>query len=111
MGVRYGRLLGPTEAPRLTTSRAIGQRDYGVGVAITACAWYVLSTMSKQKRQKGRPSSGLDKVLYIRVREDLVEALDQRLNQEKARHPGRTITRADIARELLYRAMKSEERK
>ncbi len=45
---------------------------------------------------------GLRKVLYVRATEDLVALLDQVVARERAANPGRSVSRADIARELLY---------
>ncbi len=70
--------------------------------------------MSK-RRSGGAPRKapdGLSKVLYVRVPPDLLDALDAVVERERARHPGRGLSRADIARELLYEgAQKRSERK
>ncbi len=57
-----------------------------------------------RKGSRRKSSEGLDKVLYVRVSPDLLEALDEMVSEERARHPGRAVSRADVARELLYRA-------
>ena len=50
----------------------------------------------------GRPSHGLDRVLYIRVRPDLVKKLDAVVRREKKSHLGIAVSRSDVAREILY---------
>jgi hypothetical protein len=59
--------------------------------------------------RRGRPcksGSGLTRVLFVRVDSALLELLDRRLLEERARRPGHCISRADIARECLYAALK-----
>ena len=61
----------------------------------------------KIKRKVGAPRKapgGLDKVLYVRATSDLLDRLDRIAEQERHAHPGRSVSRADIARELLHRA-------
>ena len=60
------------------------------------------------KKGPGAPTKapgGLPKVLFVRAQQDLLEALDRLVDEEREKHPGRGITRSDIARELLYRAV------
>ena len=66
--------------------------------------------MKKKFQRKGAPPKvpgGFSKVLYIRANEDLLSALDAIAARERQEHPGRVISRADIAREMLYKAAKS----
>ena len=65
--------------------------------------------MGKTKTRGGAPRKapgGLQKVLYVRVAPELLEALDGLVAKEAKRHPGRVVSRADVARELLYEATK-----
>lgn len=65
-------------------------------------------TVTKAPR-RGAPrkvESGLNRVLYVRADEGLLEALDQVARTEQAAHPGRVVSRADVARELLHLALK-----
>lgn len=43
----------------------------------------------------------LDKVLYVRADQALLDRLDAYANDQNKDHPGRTVSRADAARELL----------
>jgi hypothetical protein len=47
---------------------------------------------------------GLENVLYVRVSPDLLKRLDAIVDRERAEQPGRVVSRADVARVLLYRA-------
>jgi hypothetical protein len=61
-----------------------------------------------QKVRRGAPpkfGDGLDKVLYIRVNDDLLRDLDRLTEQARCERRGRAISRADVAREILYRAV------
>ena len=62
--------------------------------------------MSEKKSTKR--GKRLDKVLYVRVQRALLVALDKRLKEERRRNPGRIISRADLARELLLGALANE---
>jgi hypothetical protein len=41
------------------------------------------------------------RVLYVRARQALLDALDERVLAEQAAHPGRCVSRADVVREIL----------
>jgi hypothetical protein len=63
-----------------------------------------------KSRKKGAPpkvAGGLSKVLYVRASGDLLDALDALVEKERETRPGRTISRADIARDLLYQAVRT----
>jgi hypothetical protein len=65
--------------------------------------------MAISKRRGGAPTKapgGLDKVLFIRASADLLDALDALVQEERDQRAGRTVSRADVARELLYGAVK-----
>lgn len=67
--------------------------------------------MKPNKAQKrGAPpkvAGGLSKVLYVRANDDLLDALDALVEKERESRPGRVISRADVARDLLYRAVRT----
>lgn len=69
---------------------------------------------AKKTQKKGAPTKapgGLSKVLYIRASEDLLDALDELVERERQSHPGRSVSRADVAREILYqRAVQNAKR-
>lgn len=59
-------------------------------------------------RKPGAPRkspAGLTEVLYIRATPDLIDALDLLAERERTASPGRGISRADVAREILYKAI------
>ena len=65
--------------------------------------------VAKKERRGGAPRKaehGLNKVLFVRADERLLEALDAVVQQQRMLHEGRTVSRADVARELLHRALK-----
>jgi metal-responsive CopG/Arc/MetJ family transcriptional regulator len=47
-------------------------------------------------------------ILFVRVPQDLMSGLDDLLDQERKEHPGREVSRSDIVREILYRAVRKE---
>lgn len=67
--------------------------------------------METQKTQQhGAPpkvAGGLNRVLYIRAGSDLIDALDRVVEKERMARRGVAISRADIARALLYEALGS----
>ena len=68
--------------------------------------------MGKPSRRGGAPrkaEGGLDRVLYIRADDRLLDALDQAAVRQRQEHPGRTVSRADVARELLHLALAKKE--
>ena len=44
--------------------------------------------------------------LGFRVDEDILAMLDERVEQLRAEHPGTNVARSDVAREILYRALR-----
>lgn len=64
----------------------------------------------KKLQKRGAPpkvAGGLSKVLYVRASDDLLNALDALVEKERGERPGRTISRADVARDLLYQAVRT----
>lgn len=55
------------------------------------------------------PSKGLSRVLFIRTTPELLEALDRITTKERAENPGRVISRADVARGILHKAIKGSD--
>jgi hypothetical protein len=45
--------------------------------------------------------------LHVRADSALIEGLDKIVHAEESAHPGRTITRADVIRELLHEGIRS----
>lgn len=62
--------------------------------------------MGGVSRRGGAPRKapgGLTAVLFVRCGRDLPDALDALARRAREAHPGRGVSRADVARELLYR--------
>ena len=55
-----------------------------------------------------KADGGMQKVLFIRAPHDLVEALDRMVEREKKARPGRGLSRSDLARDLLYQAVRRD---
>ena len=67
-----------------------------------------------KERRGGAPrkaEGGLNKVLFVRADEKLLAALDALAAEQREAHEGRTVSRADVARELLHRALKDTKKK
>jgi hypothetical protein len=61
------------------------------------------------KKKRGAPpkaQGGLGEVLFVRVAPDLIRRLDAIVERERAARPGRAVSRSDVAREILYGAVK-----
>lgn len=60
-------------------------------------------------RKKGGPPrkapEGLNKALFIRANSALLDRLDQLCEQERKRRPGVVLSRADVARSILWDAI------
>jgi hypothetical protein len=66
---------------------------------------------TNRTRRKGAPPKavgGLSKVLYIRASEDLLDALDAIVEKERKVRPGLSLSRADVARDMLYQAVQAK---
>ena len=61
------------------------------------------------RQHRGGPPTkapgGLGKVLFVRAAPDLLAALDELAARQRKLHPGRSVSRSDTARELLYDAL------
>jgi len=51
---------------------------------------------------------GLDKVLFVRANQDLIDRLNQLRERRQRENPGVALSRADVARSILWEAMKRE---
>ena len=61
------------------------------------------------KRVGSRKSpDGLDKVLLVRANQDLLDKLNQLLERRQRENPGVALSRADVARAILWDAVKRE---
>lgn len=49
---------------------------------------------------------GLRQVLFVRINAELFSGLNKLVDRERQAHPGRTVTRADIVRDILYQAVR-----
>jgi len=56
--------------------------------------------------KKKAPKSGLGSILYVRASPKLLAQLDARAAKERKEEPGRIVSRADVARRLLWEALK-----
>ncbi len=58
---------------------------------------------------RSKTPQGMSEVLFIRCARDLVTGLDVLVATERAKHPGRVVSRSDVAREILWRAVRALE--
>lgn len=68
-----------------------------------------MATPKTKNRGRTKAPGGLTDVLFVRVAPDLTRKLEMLAEQERRKSPGRSISRADIARELLYRAIERKQ--
>lgn len=66
-----------------------------------------MSRTTKRTRPRKAPD-GLDKVLFVRANQDLLDKLNQLLERRQRENPGLTLSRADVARAILWDAVKRE---
>ena len=52
---------------------------------------------------------GMSEVLYVRCARDLITSLDLLVAVARAERPGHVVSRSDVAREILWRAVRAEE--
>ena len=45
-------------------------------------------------------------MLFVRTSADLLDALDELTEKARSKHPHRSISRSDMARELLYQTLR-----
>lgn len=67
---------------------------------------------SRQASRRGAPKKapdGLNKALYMRVEGQLIEALEKLRERESHRRPGVVVSRADVARSILWAAVQKAE--
>jgi hypothetical protein len=66
-----------------------------------------------QKPSKGgarrKAPTGLDKVLFVRADQALLDKLESMREQRISMSPGVTLSRADVARALLWEGIRREE--
>ena len=66
-------------------------------------------TKSKLRRTRGAPAKspgGLKKVLFVRTNQGLIDKLDAQLERQQEKNPGMVLSRADVARTLLWDALR-----
>jgi hypothetical protein len=77
----------------------------------------MLALMAKKGRKPGRPKTGEnadvppdeEQVLYVKVQGALWNRLNRALERASARDPGYRLTKADVVRRLLTRALDLDE--
>ncbi len=65
----------------------------------------------RQSSKSGTPRKGpdgLDKVLFVRANQDLLDKLNMLLERRQRENPGLALSRADVARSILWDAVKRE---
>jgi len=65
----------------------------------------------RQPSKRGTPrkgSDGLDRVLFVRANQDLLDKLNMLLERRQRENPGVALSRADVARSILWDAVKRE---
>jgi hypothetical protein len=55
-----------------------------------------------------RGPSGLDKVLFVRANQDLLDKLNLLVERRQRENPGVALSRADVARSILWDAVRRE---
>ena len=69
----------------------------------------------KQRARRGgaprKAPDGLTEVLYVRTTPELLRALDKLVEQERQARPLRSVSRADVAREILHNGVTIGRRK
>lgn len=63
----------------------------------------------KTHKKLGRPpkaTGGLTSVLFVRMADDMSAELEARVEHERTTHPNRSISKSDIARELIAHALR-----
>jgi hypothetical protein len=63
--------------------------------------------LSKGARPRKSPD-GLDKVLFVRANQDLLDKLNLLLERRQRENPGVALSRADVARSILWEAVRRE---
>jgi hypothetical protein len=69
---------------------------------------FVMAQRQATARKGGasrKAPEGLAKVLFVRANQDLLDRLDELRQQRSAKNPGIVLSRADIARAILWEAI------
>ena len=88
--------------------------DDVAGACLPLAVCYTQHIMPKlpDKAKGGVPRKspeGLDKVLFIRANQELLDRLDRLRDRERRARPGVVLSRADIARTILWDALQRDE--
>ena len=67
---------------------------------------------AKAKKAAARKSAhGLDKVLFVRADQELLDKLEELRKRRNDKNPGMVISRADVARSILWEGLARAEGK
>ena len=64
------------------------------------------TTPSKGKPMKGRAAPEKDPVLFVRITQELDADLDTWLDEVRALHPGFSVSKSDLVRDVLIQALR-----
>lgn len=70
-----------------------------------------MAAQSKRTKRRARPRKapdGLDKVLFVRANQELLDKLNLLRDKRSKERPGIVLSRADIARAILWEAVNRE---
>jgi hypothetical protein len=65
-------------------------------------------TSTKRRSTPRKGPDGLDKVLFVRANQDLLDKLDLLRDRQSLERPGIVLSRADVARAILWDAVNRE---
>jgi len=68
------------------------------------------SSSARQGNVARKAPDGLDKVLFVRANQELLDKLESLRQRRNAQHRGITLSKADVARALLWDGIEREEK-
>jgi len=80
---------------------------------LAVCKRIAMARPTPATKKGGAPRkapNGLSEVLYIRTSPELLESLDALVALEREANPMRSISRADLAREILHRGVEAKKK-
>lgn len=66
-----------------------------------------MGAKTKQEREQA-PKVGLTHVIFVRAEDSLIQALNERLKQERRLCPGQVLSRSDLVRRFIYAGLARE---